>query len=318
MQYSSPMSRECCGRWSGRSLARRSLRWPGRSIARNVFRARAGSEARSWGCSASPRRRSTAAAGLGLTEMCIVGEELRPSASPPRPRCSTRPTWSCAGWSATAATSSAGAAARPIDGSLIGCLAMTEPEAGSDVMSMRTRATSVDGGWRLNGDKTFITNGAGRGPRAGLRPDRRAGRRSSGCSRSDRPARLRARQKFCKMGWRGSPTGELVLDDCEVGARPDRRRGRRPRDPVRRARQRAGADGCRVGRSRQGALEVAVPTPRERRQFGRPIGEFQLIQGKLADMYAETEAPRGRDPRGGAGGSRRRAEEIARCPRPAS
>ena len=99
-------------------------------------------------------------ADLGLTELCLIGEELAAV---------------CVSTAATVlhqADMVVGRIARHgsvaqkerwlpglIDGSLIGCLAMTEPEAGSDVMSMRTRAERIDGGWRLNGTKTFITNG---------------------------------------------------------------------------------------------------------------------------------------------------------------
>src|ERR1700749_2628139 len=161
-------------------------------------------------------------------------------------------------------------------------------------MSMRTRAVRSGDGWRLNGTKTFITNGpvadlalvyaltGGPGaPRLGLF-----------AIPPGTPGFARGR-KFSKMGWRGSPTGELILDDCEVGAEAligGAGGGR--------AILLAGLDSGRgplaaesVGVA-QGALEAALAYARERRQFGRPIGEFQLIQGKLADMYTETEAAR--------------------------
>jgi isovaleryl-CoA dehydrogenase len=181
-----------------------------------------------------------------------------------------------------------------IDGSVIGCLAMTEPEAGSDVMSMRTRAERIDGGWRLDGTKTFITNGPVADlalvyARTGGAEERRLGLFAIP---TDAPGFARGR-KFSKMGWRGSPTGELILDGCEVGDEalvggPDEGR----------AILLAGLDSERVLMAAesvgvaQGALEVALDYARERRQFGRPIGEFQLIGGKLADMYTETEAAR--------------------------
>jgi alkylation response protein AidB-like acyl-CoA dehydrogenase len=181
-----------------------------------------------------------------------------------------------------------------IDGSTIGCLAMTEPEAGSDVMSMRTRAERVDAGWRLNGTKTFITNGPVADlalvyARTGGAEDRRLGLFAIP---TDSPGFARGR-KFSKMGWRGSPTGELILDDCEVG---DEALVGGPEEG--RAILLAGLDSERVLMAAesvgvaQGALEVALDYARERRQFGRAIGEFQLIQGKLADMYTETEAAR--------------------------
>jgi isovaleryl-CoA dehydrogenase len=234
-------------------------------------------------------------AGLGLAELCIVGEELAAA---------------CLSTAATVlhqADMVVGRIARHgsaeqkerwlpglIDGSVIGCLAMTEPEAGSDVMSMRTRAERIDGGWRLDGTKTFITNGPVADlalvyARTGGPEERRLGlfaipTAAPGFSRG---------RKFSKMGWRGSPTGELILDGCEVGDEalvggPDEGR----------AILLAGLDSERVLMAAesvgvaQGALEVALGYARERRQFGRPIGEFQLIGGKLADMYTETEAAR--------------------------
>jgi len=234
-------------------------------------------------------------AGLGLAELCLIGEELAAA---------------CVSTAATVlhqADMVVGRLARHasdeqkrrwlpglIDGSLIGCLAMTEPEAGSDVMSMRTRAQRTDGGWRLTGTKTFITNGPVADlalvyARTGSREHRQLGLFAIP---TDSPGFARGR-KFSKMGWRGSPTGELILDDCEVGG--DALVGG-PGDG--RAILLAGLDSERVLLAAesvgiaQGALEVALDYARERRQFGRPIGEFQLIQGKLADMYTETEAAR--------------------------
>jgi isovaleryl-CoA dehydrogenase len=234
-------------------------------------------------------------AGLGLAELCIVGEELAAACL------STAATVLHQADMVVGRVARHGSAAQKerwlpglIDGSVIGCLAMTEPEAGSDVMSMRTRAERVDGGWRLDGTKTFITNG----PVADLAlvyartggPDER--RLGLFAIPTDTPGFSRGR-KFSKMGWRGSPTGELILDGCEVGDEaliggPDEGR----------AILLAGLDSERVLLAAesvgvaQGALEAALDYARERRQFGRPIGDFQLIQGKLADMYTETEAAR--------------------------
>ncbi len=233
-------------------------------------------------------------AGLGLTELCLIGEELAAV---------------CLSTAATVlhqADMVVGRIARHgsdeqkerwlpglIDGSLIGCLAMTEPEAGSDVMSMRTRAERVDGGWRLNGTKTFITNG----PVADLAlvyARTPANERSLGMFAipTDSPGFARGR-KFSKMGWRGSPTGELLLDDCLVGS--DALVGA---DDGGRAILLEGLDSERVLMAAesvglaQGALEAALTYAGERRQFGKPIGEFQLIGAKLADMFSETEACR--------------------------
>jgi isovaleryl-CoA dehydrogenase len=233
-------------------------------------------------------------AGLGLTELCLIGEELAAV---------------CLSTAATVlhqADMVVGRIARHgsdeqkerwlpglIDGTLIGCLAMTEPEAGSDVMSMRTRAERVDGGWRLNGTKTFITNG----PVADLAlvyARTPANERSLGMFAipTDSPGFARGR-KFSKMGWRGSPTGELLLDDCLVGS--DALVGA---DDGGRAILLEGLDSERVLMAAesvglaQGALEAALTYAGERRQFGKPIGEFQLIGAKLADMFSETEACR--------------------------
>jgi isovaleryl-CoA dehydrogenase len=233
-------------------------------------------------------------AGLGLTELCLIGEELAAV---------------CVSTAATVlhqADMVVGRIARHgdeaqkqrwlpslIDGSLVGCLAMTEPEAGSDVMSMRARAERVGGGWRLNGTKTFITNG----PVAGLAliyARTPANERSLGMFAvpTDTPGFSRGK-KFSKMGWRGSPTGELLLDDCVVGSE-----ALIGAEDGGRAILLEGLDSERVLMAAesvgiaQGALEAALAYAGERQQFGKPIGEFQMIGAKLADMFAETEACR--------------------------
>lgn len=234
-------------------------------------------------------------AGLGLTELCLIGEELAAVCI------STAATVLHQADMVVGRIARHGDAAQKqrwlpglIDGSLVGCLAMTEAEAGSDVMSMRTRAERTAGGWRLNGTKTFITNG----PVADLAlvyarvPE--AGERALGLFAvlTDTPGFSRGK-KFSKMGWRGSPTGELLLDECELGA--DALLG--PPDGGR-AILLDGLDSERVLMAAesvglaQGALEVALAYAGQRHQFGRPIGEFQLVGAKLADMFAETEAAR--------------------------
>ncbi|HSS34417.1 MAG TPA: acyl-CoA dehydrogenase family protein [Solirubrobacterales bacterium] len=233
-------------------------------------------------------------AGLGLTELCLIGEELAAVCV------STAATVLHQADMVVGRIARHGDAAQKerwlpglIDGSLIGCLAMTEPEAGSDVMSMRTRAERVDGGWRLNGTKTFITNG----PVADLAliyARTPANERSLGLFAvpTETPGFARGK-KFSKMGWRGSPTGELLLDDCEVGdeALIGAKDGGR-------AILLEGLDSERVLMAAesvglaQGALETALTYAGERRQFGKPIGEFQMIGAKLADMFAATEACR--------------------------
>ncbi|MGV1048076.1 MAG: acyl-CoA dehydrogenase family protein [Solirubrobacterales bacterium] len=233
-------------------------------------------------------------AGLGLTELCLIGEELAAVCV------STAATVLHQADMVVGRIARHGDAAQKerwlpglIDGSLVGCLAMTEPEAGSDVMSMRTRAERVDGGWRLNGTKTFITNG----PVADLAlvyARTPADERSLGMFAipTEAPGFSRGR-KFSKMGWRGSPTGELLLDDCEVGAE-----ALVGAEDGGRAILLEGLDSERVLMAAesvgiaQGALEAALTYAGERRQFGKPIGEFQMIGAKLADMFAETEACR--------------------------
>ncbi|MEA2171315.1 MAG: isovaleryl-CoA dehydrogenase [Solirubrobacteraceae bacterium] len=231
-------------------------------------------------------------AGLGLTEMCIAGEELSAVCM------STAVTLlhqsdmvvDCIVRNGTPGQH---AAYLPdlCAGRTIGCLAMTEPEAGSDVMSMRTTAERVDGGWTLNGTKTFITNGpvadlalvyAKVGPASG---------REIGLFVVDAhgPGYTRGK-KLEKMGWRGSPTGEISFDGCFV---PENGLIGREGDGLgvlqsglASERVLLGAQALGIAR---GALTAAVQYARERRQFGKPIGEFQLIQAKLADMYVGIE-----------------------------
>jgi isovaleryl-CoA dehydrogenase len=233
-------------------------------------------------------------AGLGLTELCLIGEELAAVCV------STAATVLHQADMVVGRIARHGDAAQKerwlpglIDGSLVGCLAMTEPEAGSDVMSMRTRAERVDGSWRLNGTKTFITNG----PVADLAlvyARTPADERSLGLFAVPTEAPGFARgKKFSKMGWRGSPTGELLLDDCEVGDE-----ALIGAEDGGRAILLEGLDSERVLMAAesvgiaQGALETALTYAGERRQFGQPIGAFQMIGAKLADMFAETEACR--------------------------
>ena len=234
-------------------------------------------------------------AGLGLTELCLIGEELAGVCI------STAATVLHQADMVVGRIARHGSAAQKqrwlpglIDGSLVGCLAMTEVEAGSDVMSMRTRAERSEGGWRLSGSKTFITNG----PVADLAlvyartPEH--GERSLGFFAVPTGAAGFSRgKKFSKMGWRGSPTGELLLDECEVGddaliGAPDGGRAILL-DGLDSERVLMAAESVGLA---QGALEVALAYAGERRQFGQPIGQFQLIGAKLADMFAETEAAR--------------------------
>jgi isovaleryl-CoA dehydrogenase len=182
-----------------------------------------------------------------------------------------------------------------ISGAHVGALAMSEPGAGSDVVSMRLRADRQGDRYLLNGTKLWITNGHVADTLvvyAKTRPD--AGPRGITAFLIEKgmPG-FRPAQKLDKLGMRGSPTSELVFEDCEVPA--DNVLGQVD-EGVRvlmsgldyeRAVLAAGPIGIM-----QACLDVVIPYIHDRKQFGQPIGEFQLIQGKLADMYAAASACR--------------------------
>lgn len=173
-------------------------------------------------------------------------------------------------------------------GEHVGSLAMSEPSAGSDVVSMKLRADAAQGGYLLNGTKMWITNA----PEANVlfvyaKTDLAGG--SKGISvfiiTPDMKGFSTA-QKLDKLGMRGSDTCELVFEDCHV---PEE-------NLVGELGQGAqilmsGLDYERVVLSgisvgiMQACLDVVLPYIHERKQFGKSIGEFQLMQGKLADMY---------------------------------
>jgi isovaleryl-CoA dehydrogenase len=176
-----------------------------------------------------------------------------------------------------------------ISGEQLGALAMSEPGAGSDVVSMRTRADRKgNDGFVLNGSKMWITNGTIAETLvvyARTTPD--AGPRGVTAFIIEQGMKGFSRaQKLDKLGMRGSDTCELVFEDCEV-----------PRKNVLGEVDKgvqvlmSGLDYERVVLAAgplgimQAALDVVMPYVHERKQFGQPIGEFQLMQGKLADMY---------------------------------
>ena len=180
-------------------------------------------------------------------------------------------------------------------GEHIGALAMSEPSAGSDVVSMRLRAERQGDDFVLNGSKMWITNG----PDADVyviyaKTDPDAG--SKGITafivERDTPGFSRA-PKLDKLGMRGSNTCELVFEDCRVpalailGQEGAGVRVLMSGLDYERAVLSAGPVGIL-----QACLDVVLPYVHEREQFGQPIGEFQLIQGKLADMYARCSASR--------------------------
>ncbi len=184
---------------------------------------------------------------------------------------------------------------RLISGEHIGALAMSEAGAGSDVMSMKLRAERKSDHFLLNGNKMWITNG----PVADTfvvyaRTDPDAGSHGISAFIVERGfAGFSTAQKLDKLGMRGSDTCELVFEDCAV---PEENLLGEINQGVgilmsgldyERAILAAGSVGIM-----QACLDVAVPYTRERKQFGEPIGSFQLVQGKLADMYAATGACR--------------------------
>jgi isovaleryl-CoA dehydrogenase len=174
-----------------------------------------------------------------------------------------------------------------VAGDHIGSLAMSEVGAGSDVVSMKLRAEAVDGGFRLNGTKFWITNAAYADTLvvyARTTPDAGSKGITALLIERDMPG-FAIGQKIDKMGMRGSPTGELVFTDCFVPA--DNVLG--PLDGGVKVLM-SGLDYERVVLSgiqlgiMQACLDTVVPYLRERRQFGQPIGSFQLMQAKVADM----------------------------------
>jgi len=180
-----------------------------------------------------------------------------------------------------------------VSGDQVGALAMSEPGAGSDVVSMKLRADYSSGKFVLNGSKMWITNG----PDADVlvvyaKTDANAGPRGITAFIVERgmPGYSTA-QKLDKLGMRGSNTCELVFSDCEV---PEENV---LSDPGRGANvlmsgldyERAVLAGGPLG-IMDACMDVVVPYLHERKQFGQPIGEFQLMQGKLADMYTTMNA----------------------------
>jgi isovaleryl-CoA dehydrogenase len=180
-------------------------------------------------------------------------------------------------------------------GEHVGALAMSEPGAGSDVVSMKLRADKKNDRYVLNGNKMWITNG----PDADTlvvyaKTDPAAGSRGMSAFLIEKGFKgFSTAQKLDKLGMRGSNTCELVFEDCEV-----------PFENV------LGEEGKGVKILMSGldyervvlaggpigimaaCLDVVVPYVHERKQFGQPIGEFQLMQGKLADMYTTMNASR--------------------------
>ena len=180
-----------------------------------------------------------------------------------------------------------------ISGEHVGALAMSEPGAGSDVVSMRTRADKKGDRYVLNGSKMWITNG----PLADTlvvyaKTDRTAGARGITAFIIEKGMKgFAPAQKLDKLGMRGSDTSELVFTDCDV-----------PEENVLGAVGNgvnvlmSGLDYERVVLAAgplgimQACMDVVIPYVHERQQFGQAIGRFQLVQAKLADMYVTMNA----------------------------
>jgi isovaleryl-CoA dehydrogenase len=182
-----------------------------------------------------------------------------------------------------------------ISGEHVGSLAMSEASAGSDVVSMKLKADAADGGYVLNGTKFWITNAtyadtlvvyAKTAPEGGSRGI------TAFLIEKDMPG-FSIGQKIDKMGMRGSPTAELVFDDCFV-----------PEENVMGPLhggvgvlmsgldyERVVLSGLQLG-IMQACLDTVIPYLRERKQFGKPIGTFQLMQAKVADMYVALQSAR--------------------------
>ena len=180
-----------------------------------------------------------------------------------------------------------------LSGEHVGGLAMSEPGAGSDVVAMTLRAERKGDRYVLNGSKMWITNGPGGDVLVVYaKTDPQAGPRGITAFLVETQFKgFRVAQKLDKLGMRGSNTGELVFEDCEV-----------PEENV------LGAVGCGVNILMSGldyeravlaagplgimqtAMDVVIPYVHDRKQFGAPIGTFQLVQGKIADMYVTMNA----------------------------
>ncbi|MEE4378047.1 MAG: acyl-CoA dehydrogenase family protein [Candidatus Competibacteraceae bacterium] len=171
---------------------------------------------------------------------------------------------------------------------------LTEPQAGSDLMAIKGNAKKVDGGWVINGNKRFITNGGWADwylvlVRTGSNDDRSFG--VFVVSKDDEGISFGAKED--KMGQRGSPTSDVILDDCFV---PDFRCVGDPQKGLLYFKNylktsRLTISGLALGIA-QGALDEAVRYTNERVQMGQAIAQFQMVKGMIADMAVKVESSR--------------------------
>lgn len=182
-----------------------------------------------------------------------------------------------------------------ISGEHVGALAMSEPNAGSDVVSMKLKADKIDGGYLLNGSKMWITNGGDADTLVVYaKTDVNAGPKGITAFIIEKSfAGFSHGSKLDKLGMRGSNTYPIFFDNCFV---PDENVLGGEGNGVKvlmsgldyeRSVLAAGPLGIM-----QASLDIVVPYLNERSQFGQPIGDFQLMQGKLADMYVKLSASR--------------------------
>ena len=182
---------------------------------------------------------------------------------------------------------------RLISGEHVGALAMSEPNSGSDVVSMKLRADKNGGHYVLNGNKMWITNG----PDADVlvvyaKTDVSAGPKGITAFLIEKSFQgFSTAQKLDKLGMRGSNTCELVFRDCEVPAENVLGEVNRGVQVLMSGLdyERAVLAGGPLG-IMQACMDVVMPYLHQREQFGQPIGEFQLMQGKVADMYTTMNA----------------------------
>ena len=184
---------------------------------------------------------------------------------------------------------------RLVSGEFLGALAMSEPGAGSDVMGMRATAVRDGGEYVLNGSKMWITNAPGADVIVVYaKTDPEAGSKGVSAFIVERGTPgLSTPQKLDKLGMRGSDTSEVLFEDCRIPAE-NRLAGEGKGAAI----LMSGLDYERVVLSggslgiMAACLDLVMPYVHERKQFGTPIGEFQLMQGKVADMYTAMNSSR--------------------------